>query len=130
MRAYGRGSSRIAGGSPGDFISTVVLGFEAQVAETATRGKRKRDDKQPPGPKYKAWQDRYKQEIGKELRKKGFTPNEIEKIVEEFGGAIAGLPKLGKMYKFIAKQLKRIYDAWDAIRKARKTVGEPPPYNE
>jgi len=64
------------------------------------------------------------------LRKKGFTPNEIEKILAEGADAIAGLPKLGKVYKFILKQLKRIYDAWDAITKARKTVGDPPPYDQ
>ncbi len=124
MPAKRRSSSRTAPRNPANTISSIVLAVEADVLTT------RKDDKKPPGPKYKAWQERYKKEIGKELRKKGFTPNEIEKILAEGADAIAGLPKLGKVYKFILKQLKRIYDAWDAITKARKTVGDPPPYDQ
>src|SRR3972149_4947056 len=118
MPAKRQSSSRTAPRNPANTISSIVLAVETDVLTT------RKDDKKPPGPKYKAWQERYKREIGKELRKKGFTPNEIEKILAEGADAIAGLPKLGKVYKFILKQLKRIYDAWDAITKARKTVGD------
>jgi hypothetical protein len=91
--------------------------------------------KPDPGPKYKAWQERYKKEIAKELRKRGFAADEVDKIIREFLEALLGYSKgsnkgSGGMLKFIMKNLKRLKDMYDAINEARKTVGDPPPYLE
>ena len=88
-------------------------------------------DEEELGPEFKAWRERYKKEIGKELRAKGFTPDEVDKIIKEFIEALLGYITKGKggMLKFIFKNLKRLKDMYDAIKKARETVGEPPPKN-
>jgi hypothetical protein len=69
----------------------------------------------PDGPQYKAWQQRYRDSIGKRLREEGFTPGEIKGMIND------SFSKTG-----IIKNLWRLYKMWRAIRNARKDVGDPP----
>jgi hypothetical protein len=107
----------------------------ALLAEPLLTGTREKPKEKEPGPKYKAWREKYKAEIGKELRAKGFTPDEVDKVIREFVDALSGYVLKGKkgrggMLKFIWKNLKRLWDAKEAIDKARKTVGDPPPFED
>ena len=77
-------------------------------------------DVKPEGPTHKAWRERLQTELAKELRAEGFTKNEIEKIVVD---ALSGLWG-------ILKNLWRLYKALRAYKRAKKTVGPEPAWDE
>ena len=116
------------------YACSATLLLSAAPLLTGTR--EKKESPKEPGPKYKEWQEKYKKKIGEKLRAKGFTPDEIDKIVKEFFEALFGFIKKGRkggragMLKFIYRNVKRLLDAKAAIEEARKEVEEPPPFDE
>jgi len=85
-------------------------------------------DPKTEGPRHKAWRERYKALVGQKLRAEGFTPDEIEKIIDEF---VDGLTSwFWGMIEFIVDQIRRMLRAKRAIEDARREVGDPPQFEE
>ena len=91
----------------------------------ALNEREKKDQEKERLKKWREWRKKMRKEWAKQLRKKGFTKDQVKKILDDLKG-LGKNPKWWKLFYLFMKWMWWLKKVKDAYEEAKKKVGEPP----